>query len=342
MAEHRHPADLRDAPAGYLHRATALVRRSIDEGRTRVWLALGATLILWASGFVGVSVAVTEYSPAHLALFRFLIASVVLFGWLLHKNGRLPLPKKSDLRRLALVGLFGVPLYHLPLNAGQQVVGAGVSSMLVATAPIFTAIVSGVVLGERVSRRTWSGISVAFVGTALLVLSQSGGHGLAVQPEALLILLAALAFAGYVVTQRPLVQRYGGLSVAAWAIWIGTSMLLPFLPGLVGNVARASLSATLAAVYLGVVPGALGYVTYAFVLKHLPAAKAGSALYAVPPLAVIMAWIALGDRPTAATLLSGAIVLAGVGWANVSNGKKAKAAKLVASPSCSCSQASTP
>lgn len=330
------------AHAGSLHRATEPLRRRIVEGRTMVWLALGTTLVLWASGFVGVSVAVAEYSPANLALFRFLIASAVLFVWLLLKSGRIPLPNKSDFGRLSLVGLFGVPLYHLPLNAGQQVVSAGVSSLLVATAPIFIAMVAGVVLGERVSRRTWAGISVAFVGTALLVLSQSGGHGLAVQPQSLLILLSALAFAAYVVTQRPLVQRYGGLPVATWAIWIGTLMLLPFLPGLVSNVATASLPATLAAVYLGVVPGALGYVSYAFVLKHLPAVKAGSALYAVPPLAVIMAWILLGDRPGLATLVSGAIVLAGVALANAPNGKKTKTAKVVksaASTPCSCPQA---
>lgn len=342
MAEYRwHWTDLRDARAAYLHRVTEPLRRRIVEGRTSVGLALalGATLIMWASGFVGVSVAVAAYSPGNLALLRFGIASAVLFVWLLCKNGRISLPQKSDLSRLALVGLFGVPLYHLPLNAGQQVVSAGVSSLLVATAPIFTAMVAGVVLGERVSRRTWCGISVAFAGTALLVLSLAHGHPLAVPPQALLILIAALAFAGYIVTQRPLVQRYGGLAVAAWAIWMGTLMLLPFLPGLVSNVASASLSATLAAVYLGVVPGALGYVSYAFVLKHLPAARAGSVLYAVPPLAVMMSWIVLGDRPTVATLLSGAIVLTGVVLANVSRPGTRKAARSKGSSTRCCNEA---
>jgi drug/metabolite transporter (DMT)-like permease len=341
MAEyHWHPTDLRHAHAGYVHRAVGALKRWARRGNTAVWLALGATLVMWASGFVGVSVAVAEYSPGNLALLRFLIASAVLFAWLLHKSGRIRLPEKADFKRLVLVGLFGVPLYHLPLNAGQQVVSAGVSSLLVATAPIFTAMVAGVVLGERVSRRTWCGISVAFAGTALLVLSQAQGHGLAVQPQALLILIAALAFAGYIVTQRPLVQRYGGLAVAAWAIWLGTAMLLPFLPSLITNVASASSSATLAAVYLGLVPGALGYVSYAFVLKHLPAAKAGSALYAVPPLAVMMSWILLGDRPTAATLLSGAIVLTGVALANASRFKtRRKVTKAVAASTPCCNEA---
>jgi drug/metabolite transporter (DMT)-like permease len=327
---HWHPADLREAHAAYWRGALA----RLITGQHRVWLALGTTLLVWASGFVGVSVAVAEYSPGNLALFRFLIASVVLFVWLLRKYGRIPLPQKSDLRNLALVGLFGVPLYHLPLNAGQQVVSAGVSSLLVATAPIFTAIIAGIVLGERVSRLTWCGISVAFAGTTLLVLSQSGGHGLALQPQALLILIAAVSFSVYVVAQRSLVQRYGGLPVATWAIWLGTVMLLPFLPGLVSNIASASASATLAAVYLGVVPSAVGYVTYAFVLKHLPAAKAGSILYAIPPLAVVMSWILLGDRPGMATLVSGVIVLLGVALANAPNSTPPNASKLVEAQVC--------
>jgi len=333
MAEyHWHPAELRETQAAYWRGALA----RLITGQHKVWLALGATLLVWASGFVGVSVAVAEYSPGNLALFRFLIASAVLFVWLLRKNGRIYLPRKSDLRNVALVGLFGVPLYHLPLNAGQQVVSAGVSSLLVATAPVFTAIIAGFVLRERVSRVTWCGISVAFAGTALLVLSQSGGHGLALQPQALLILIAAVSFSVYVVAQRSLVQRYGGLPVATWAIWVGTVMLLPFLSGLVSNIASASASATLAAVYLGVVPSAVGYVTYAFVLKHLPAAKAGSILYAIPPLAVVMSWILLGDRPGMATVVSGAIVLLGVALANAPKSKTPKASKPVEANVCCC------
>jgi drug/metabolite transporter (DMT)-like permease len=66
------------------------------------------------------------------------------------------------------------------------------------------------------------------------------------------------------------------------------------------------------AVYLGVFPGAVAYACWAYVLSRMPAGRASSSLYLVPPIAVIIGWLVLGERPGALALAGGAVALGGV------------------------------
>lgn len=125
-----------------------------------------------------------------------------------------------------------------------------------------------------------------------------------------------MASALYSLGQKPYLKRYSALQTAAYIVWTGTVFLLPFGAGLPAEIARAPLSATLACVYIGVVPGAIGYVTWAFVLSKTPASRAGSFLYFVPVVALVVAWVWLGEVPGPGSLLGGLLVLGGVVMVN--------------------------
>src|SRR6476469_8455879 len=112
-------------------------------------LAIAFTILCWSAAFVGIRDAVRHFSPGSLALFRYLIASVVLAGLLVET--RSSLPQRRDWPQLALVGLFGVATYNLALNYGSQYIKAGSAAFLVQTAPLFTAIFAVLLLGERVT-----------------------------------------------------------------------------------------------------------------------------------------------------------------------------------------------
>jgi drug/metabolite transporter (DMT)-like permease len=84
----------------------------------------------------------------------------------------------------------------------------------------------------------------------------------------------------------------------------------------VEDLRRSSAAATLGAVYLGVFPGAVAYACWAYVLSRLPAGRATSSLYLVPPIAVIIGWLVLGERPGALALAGGAVALGGVALVN--------------------------
>jgi len=182
--------------------------------------------------------------------------------------------------------------------------------MIVAASPIFVALLAMAFLHERLRLWGWLGIGASFTGVAVIALGT--GEGLAINPSALWVLAAALAQAVFIVTQKPYLKRYSPIQATTYAIWSATIALLIFTPGLTQTIQSAPLDATLAVVYMGIFPGALGYATWAYVLARTPASIASSFLYLVPAFAIVIAWLWLGEVPGIAALLGGVLVLSGV------------------------------
>ena len=279
----------------------------------RTWVALYAALFLWASAYAGIRVGLRSYSPAHVALLRFLVASLVLAIYAsLNKFRRVQL---RDIPRLALTGIFGITLYNLLLNYGEVSVSAGVSSLLISSAPIWIALMSTFMLGERLTLWGWGGVFISFIGVAVIAAGE--GNGLHFSRRALLLAVAALSSAAYIVMQKQLLQTYSALEVTTYAIWFGTLLLIPFGEGLVLAVHTATINSTLAIVYLGVFPAAIAFTAYAYAISHGPVNRISSFLYLVPVLAIGIAWAWLGEVPRTMSLLGGVIALAGVVIVNV-------------------------
>lgn len=270
--------------------------------------AIGITVLFWASAFAGIRAALSAYSPGHLALLRLLVASVVLAGYAAYT--RMRLPEKRDLPAMLLLGALGFAVYHVALNYGEQTVTAGAASFLIATAPVFVAILAVVFLGERFTMWGWLGILVSLAGAGLIAFAEAGGMRL--DRGAWLVLLAALVAAVYIVLQKSYLKKYRPLELTTYTIWAGTLLLLVFLPGFISSIQTAPMEATLSVIYLGIFPTALAYVTYAYVLSQMEASVAGSLLYLVPVLAVPIAWVWLGELPNPMAVIGGLIALAGV------------------------------
>ncbi len=295
-----------------------------------VLCALG-TLVLWASAFAAIRASLAGpaplagpggYSPGELATLRFLIACFVLA--IAAVVMRLRLPARRDLPMIAVAGLAAVPLYHVLLNIGETRVSAGAASLIIASQTVFVAMLASIFLGERISPRGWGGIAVAFVGVGLIAVGESGG--LRVEPEAIWVLLAAIAAATYFVLQKPLLTKYSAFEVTCYTLWAGTLFLIPWMPGLPAAVARAPLAATLAVVYLGVFPAAIAYVLWSYVLKHVPSTAASSLLYTSPVLAILIGFVWLHELPSALAFVGGALSIAGVVLVNMRGGVSARAA----------------
>jgi drug/metabolite transporter (DMT)-like permease len=290
------------------------MRRVVGAGNAdgKTLLALAVTIFFWGISPPGIRAALAAYSPGHVALLRFLAASLTLavYAGLV----RMRLPARRDLAGLMFVGLFGTTFYHVFLNFGLVTVHAGAASLLINTAPVFTALLATFLLGERMRAWGWAGMFVSLVGAALVTLGQ--GKELRFEPGALLLMAGAVAWSLNIVLQKPFLGRYSALEVTSYAIWFGTFFLLVFLPGLPDAVRRAPVGMTLFVIYLGVIPIAVAYVLWAYVLARMTASRAAGFLYLIPVIVFIAAWVGLGERPTSGTLVGGVVIIAGVTMVN--------------------------
>src|SRR6266516_2687264 len=140
--------------------------------------------------------------------------------------------------------------------------GLAVARLLVATAPVYSSLLAVAFLGERSSGRRWAGSAVALAGTALIAVS----HGLGFGTSALIVLAAAVLQGIFHTAQKPLLARYTGFEVTAYAMWAGTVFILPWTGSLVralwGPGAHAGGAAIGSAVFLGLAPSAAGFVLW--------------------------------------------------------------------------------
>ena len=275
-----------------------------------VILAVAVTLTMWASAFSAIRASLSAYGPAHLALLRFLIASVVLACAGAVRGMRWP--RRQDWAVIVVAGLLGVTVYQISLNYAEVTISAGAACLLVNTAPIFVAVLATIFLKERFGVRGWVGSAISFGGIVLIAVGEEGG--LSFGSRAPFILLCAVAAAIYTTVQKRMLSslRYTAQEYATLTIWAGTALMLPFAGGLWDAILAAPMKATASVLYLGIFPGAIAASLWGFVISRMPASRASNLLYLAPALAFTIAWVWLGEKPTTLAVAGGALVVAGV------------------------------
>ena len=280
---------------------------------TRVPVLAGAaalvTVAAWASAFIGIRAAGEDISPGALSLGRLLVGSLALGAVVAVR--REPLPARRDIPGIVMCGLLWFGIYSVALNEAERRIDAGTAAMLVNVGPVLIALLAGILLREGFPRSLLAGSAVAFAGAVLIGLATSDG-GIAAGGGAALCLLAALAYAGGVVSQKPVLSRVSALQVTFLACAVATLACLPFAPTMVGELGSAPGSSVRWMVYLGLVPTALAFTTWAYALSHTTAGRMGATTYLVPPLAILMGWLILSETPPVLALAGGALCLGGV------------------------------
>ena len=271
--------------------------------------AAGVTVVLWASAFVGIRAAGDDFSPGGLALGRLTVAAVVL--GLLVLARREPFPAARDLPLIALSGLLWLGAYSVLLNAAEQRVDAGTAAMLVNVGPILIALLAGYLLGEGYPRTLFAGCAIAFAGVIVIAAatSDAGGTG---GPGVALCLLAALGYAGGVVTQKVALRRVSSLQTIFLACVFAAIGCAWAAPSLARGVEDASGSNIAWVVYLGLFPTAIGFVTWAYALARTSAGRLAATTYLVPAISILLGWAFLGETPPRLAFVGGAVCLVGV------------------------------
>ena len=275
-----------------------------------VLAAVVVTVLAWASAFVGIRAVGADLSPGPLALGRLLVGTAVLGVLLVAARRPWVAPGRREWGLLAVCGVGWFGVYNLALNAAEQHLDAGTTAMLVNVGPILIAVLAGFVLGEGFPRWLVVGLAVAFGGVLLIGLSTRGAGADVV--GVVLCLVAAVTYAVGVVAQKPVLRRLPPLQVTFTACAVGALCCLPWAAALAVALGEAPAGSIAGLVYLGVVPTALAFSTWAYALARTDAGRLGVTTYLVPPLVVLMGWLLLGEVPPPLAVVGGAVCLAGV------------------------------
>ena len=285
-----------------------------DTGTTSApaaWLPLaacGVTLVMWASAFVVIRHVAHDVSPGALGAGRLLVAALVVLPLVLRKGWVRPTPREWMLLALGGVGWFGI--YNLALNAGERDVDAGTAAMIIQIGPVIVALLAVPLFGERLHGWLLGGMAVGFAGVAVIARGSTTDADASLL-GVLLVLIAAAMYAVGVLTQKVLLRRIPSVQVVLVSFLMGAATCLPFASDLPAIV-RDGGAELWWIVYLGVLPTAVAFTTWAYALTHTDAGKLSLTTFLVPGIATVIAWLLIDEVPPSLTFLGGALAIGGV------------------------------
>lgn len=281
--------------------------------RTAYLMLIGMALCFGGTWVAG-AVAVEAVPPFTIAAVRFAIASVLLYGWARVANRPLSPMKRSDWPMIAGLGLTAVAGYNWLFLTGLTLAPASDGAIIVpGLAPVFTLVLAGAFLGERLGVRGVSGLAVAAVGLFLVVNPTGGTHAQRILGDLLFIAGAAL-WGVYSVLARVASRRFSAVSTSLYGTAVGTVLLIPpaLLEGGMGNLVEAPVEAIAGIAYLTLFGTVAAFVLLNLGVARIGAARASAFALLVPIVGVLSSVVLLDESLGPLTLLGGAIVLLGL------------------------------
>ncbi|MFC2075678.1 DMT family transporter [candidate division KSB1 bacterium] len=270
--------------------------------------------LIWALNFSVIKVALLEIPPILFTTIRFVVSTILLIPLVARLEGGLGIVGGYHLR-LFLLGVVGITAYQLVFIIGVHNTNASNASLILATSPIFTAIIAQAAKFDRLGPVAWAGVLASFGGIYLVV---TGGSGSPIGSETLLgdllILFGASLWALSTVMAVPVLQVISPLKVTVYSMVWGTLLLLPFAAQSARGFDLSTMSVTgwLATAYSTIFAILLSYVLWYKVVKDIGPTRTQIYTILVPVLAIIFAFFVLNERLNVLQWLGVAICLYGV------------------------------
>lgn len=273
------------------------------------------TIIFWSLAFVYTKLALQHFSALSLGFVRYLLASIVLLIVVIASKIKPPKPK--DYILFAMSGGLGFFLYMVTFNMGSTTVTAATSSIIVATAPIMTALMALIIYKEKIKAYQWVAVGIEFIG--ILVLTLLDGS-FSTNAGVIWLLLAAVCLSSYNMIQRKITKTYSAMQSSAYSIFAGTIMLAIFAPKSINEMATAPPIQWFYIVILGVFSSAVAYVCWAKAFaKAEKTTYVSNYMFLTPFLASIEAVLIGGETLSKSTIFGGIIIMSGVFLFNKAN-----------------------
>lgn len=243
-------------------------------------------------------------SPLEVAFWRAVMGGV-LFGVHAALRGQVRIARR-DLPAVIAFGVVGIALFFASYQRAVQEGGAALASVLLYTAPVWVALLSALLLGERLTGRKVLAMGMATAGVVGIALV--GGGGVRLSGAALFWgLLAGWAYATYYIFGRRYFARYAAATLFLYAYPVGAAGMLPWV-----HFVPKTATAWAALAFVAVVPTYLAYLAYSVGLRRVEATRAATVATLEPVVAAVFAYALWGERLGAAGYACAALVLAGV------------------------------
>jgi drug/metabolite transporter (DMT)-like permease len=284
------------------------------------YLKVTFSVVVWGASFIATKVSLQDVSPATVVWLRFGIGFLVL-GLAALWQGQLALPKRKDIPYFVVLGFIGITFHQWLQSTGLVTAQASTTAWIVATTPIFMALLGWLVLREKLTKFQIFGIALATAGVILVVsegdlASLAEGNFGAVGN--ILILISAPNWAVFSTLSRRGLQKHPAGLMLLYVMgfgWLFTSIMFVAGPG-PHDIARLTINGWLGIIFLGVACSGLAYIFWYDGLQAIPASQVGAFLYLEPLVAVIVAAIVLDEPVLLTSLAGGATILIGVWLVN--------------------------
>ena len=300
---------------------------SFNLSRIKFLILMLIMVVVWAFAFPFIKIGLEELSFINLTIMRFFIVCLILPFILIFGKKRISKLHRKDIIPIFLLGFFGVMVYHLGLNYGEQYISPAAASLIIATIPVQIVILAIVFLKEKITILKTLGVIIAMSGVVVISIWGKAESSLKVEYifGAIAVLIAALMGALYTVSGKKLLDRYTGLSLTIYAMLLGSIGLIPFLNySIIEQVSNMSINTWFAVIFLGVFSTIVGYVIWYVALENRTASEISIFLYAIPVFSTIFSYILFRDEITLMFVFGGILVITGLAIVNIRNNKKQK------------------
>jgi len=291
----------------------------LQNERRLIWLGYGACALagcLWGTGFYFGKLALRDMGVGHMVLYRFLFACLGMLPILLTSSRRDRQPRwtRRECGTLLLAAALGIPIQFLLQFEGLARTTVSHASLMVGTMPVLLALGATIFAGEKLDTVGWLALVASTAGAALIVLggrTRPSATGPALTGDLLVVLSLTIAL-GWILMNKSLMQVHSPLTVTAYGILSGTTMLLIWVLAVDGlpPIATVSRTAWLALAASGILCTAATTLLWNWGIHHVPASRAGVFLNIEPALGSWLGVQLLGDKLGPFAWIGGGLILA--------------------------------
>lgn len=270
--------------------------------------------IIWGTNFTAIKYSLEDLLPLSFNAIRFTVASLAMLIVAAMSRDSFKLAP-GDGRRMFALGLLGNTVYQTLFITGMSYTRAGNAALILATTPLFTAILGRIRKHEYFTPRGVGGLILAFAGIVLII---TGGHAeVSLRDTVLgdsLLLATTVCWSVYTVGTKGLIHKYGPMKTTIVMMTSGTPLLLLVCAP---SLLRQDWSRVRPVAWAGVIGSGLFAIALAYIIWNHGVRRIGSTRTAIysnitPIVAVFVAWLVLGEAPTAGQIAGAIVIFAGI------------------------------